>query len=70
MNNKVYDVLFFVGGSALTLLGFFTTYNESSENFFNRYKTDWYDFLFIIVGISMIVFGFVRRSWGKKEDKK
>ena len=40
MNNKVYDVLFFVGGSALTLLGFFTTYNESSENFFNRYKTD------------------------------
>lgn len=64
MNNKIYDLVLFVGGTALTLLGFFGTIRYGQ--LFHYGATVWYDILFMIIGVSMIVFGFVRRSWDKK----
>lgn len=67
MNNKIYDIIFFVGGTVLMLLGLFSTLDEW-EGFFSD-ATDWYDILLMITGISMIVFGFVRNSWDKQDKQ-
>lgn len=67
MKNKVYDMILFVGGTGITLLGFFGTLHMGI--FFSPYSNNWYDILFMIIGVSMIVFGFVRRSWNEKENQ-
>ena len=67
LKNKIFDVVNFVGGTVITLFGFFSTRDE--YGFFSEDSTEWDGILFIIVGVSMIVFGFVRRNWYKKDDK-
>ena len=66
MKDKIYDIVLFVGGITLAL-GLFSTYKD--ERFLHFYYTNWVNMMFMIIGVAMIVMGFVRRSWKKNEDK-
>ena len=63
MKNKIYDVIFFVGGAFIVVYSLVAGHNAFSGGFRN-----WAGGA-IAVGVSLIVIGFLRRSWNKKEKK-
>ncbi|MCH7722943.1 MAG: hypothetical protein IIC76_06325 [Bacteroidetes bacterium] len=69
--DKIYDVVLLVGGSALTLYGymFMQRMIPYSSGLYIRHFKVWSDIYFFI-GIIMIVFGFVRRSWKNNKNKQ
>jgi hypothetical protein len=63
MKNKIYDVIFFVGGAFIVVYSLFA--GQMPLGGFS----DWWGGA-IAVGVSLIVIGFLRRSWNKKEKEK
>jgi hypothetical protein len=73
MKDKIFDVILFVGGVVIILVGVFSTYGywfgtSPTGYLFHPDSTNWSNFTLMIIGVAMIVFGFVRRSWRKKDE--
>ncbi len=66
MKNKVYDVILFVGGSFITLTSIIGGLRWETLRGTWRGWEDW-AIIGIVVGICMIIFGFLRRNWNKKK---
>ena len=65
---KIIDVVCFVGGSALFIGTLFNAKSYGRNGNGNYYYSDSQLFL-LVVGIVLIVLGFLIRNWRKEKDK-
>jgi len=71
MKEKIIDFCLFIGGTFLSVLSLAGGYySRGGRDMFMGYNTssgfkDW-SIITLAIGISMIAFGFLRRSWRKK----
>jgi uncharacterized membrane protein YedE/YeeE len=71
MKNKIYDVILFVGGAFIFTISLTGGYSGGAILRGGISRSTGFVFWSIIgmaIGVSMIVFGFLRRSWNKKDE--
>ncbi len=72
MKNKILDVIFFIGGTIITIYSIGAgIYHKSGKIKLGASRlglSDW-AIIGLTLGICMIVFGFLRRNWDKKEKE-
>jgi len=75
MKNKIYDVIFFVGGAGVFIYNLTKGYySRGGTSVFGGYSTasgfESWSVIGMAIGVCLIVIGFLRRSWDKKEKEK
>jgi hypothetical protein len=69
MKNKIYDILFFIGGAFLfiiSLTGGYTGGAVRRDGISSGAGFEPWSVIGMAIGVSMIVLGFLRLSWNRK----
>lgn len=66
--DKIFDVIFFIGGTFVSIVSFLGGMSHSMYGNINGLKSG--AVIGVASGICLIVFGFLRRGWNKKEKGK